>query len=592
MKKTTQNSRAKKTTTGKGINKTNVVKIKKISPAVVAKQIANFNFIAAELKNIKIPVLTPLVAEDVPGSPAEPIYSPKEQDDIQGNIIPGFNKDHQHFLFYRIGKPTLCKKFLKWLVPYLSSMEEVLAFRRLFRAAMFKLGRKEIFLCSTWVNIAFSHRGIALLTNREEAGNFGDQAFRQGLAARSTYLGDPSKPGQRGHAGRWKVGGTKNEADIIIIVASDSPGKLDDMVDLIKVRAVAGNMKLLFEQRGETLPGDLRGHEHFGFRDGISQPGIRGKLSSMPGDYITPRYIANTDDRRLFFAKPGQLLAWPGQFLLGELRQSTEHLYNSAPAASNFPGWAARGSYLVVRRLNQDVRTFWQFAANSAALAGINSTKFASILVGRWPSGAPVMRVPGADNTALGEDSFANNHFIFDDNTRPSNLRPIAGYPGDSFPPAMADFLATVCPHFAHIRKVNPRDGATDLGKPEDNLARMILRRGIPFGPPLIGVKRPAKTLFNKERGLMFLNYGGSIEDQFEFLQRRWSNSSVQPNFGGFDPIIGQNGSSTGRIRFIDFPKPGGGTVRIKFRKEWVIPSGGGYFFAPTISAVRDVLGA
>ena len=38
----------------------------------------------------------------------------------------------------------------------------------------------------------------------------------------------------------------------------------------------------------------------------------------------------------------------------------------------------------------------------------------------------------------------------------------------------------------------------------------------------------------------MFVAYVGSIEDQFEFVTRRWANSAVQPNVGGHDPIIGQ----------------------------------------------------
>ena len=553
----------------------------------------NFKFIpGSELINVKIPVLTPSTPEDVPGSPPEPVYDSGAQDDIQGNIIPGFNKDHQHFLFYRIRKTSGCKRFLKWLVPYISSMEEVLAFRRLFRARKLKLGEKGIFLCSTWVNIAFSHRGISLLAGSASANAFGDQSFRDGLAKRSTYIGDPKSSTQSGHVSKWKVGGPKNEADIVIIVASDGPFMLEDMVNKIDSKARASGMQLIFQQRGETLPGDLRGHEHFGFKDGVSQPGVRGKLSSTPGDYITPRYIANTDPRRLYFAKPGQLLVWPGQFLLGELRQNSEHLYNPASAASNFPKWAARGSYLVVRRLHQDVPLFWNFVGRVARISGINATKFASMLVGRWPSGAPLMRAPSADNTALAEDTFANNHFLFDDNTPPSNLRPIPGYPGDSFPPAMADFLATVCPHFAHIRKMNPRESATDLGKPDDSLIRLILRRGIPYGPPVVGIKKFFTKQVKKDRGLMFLSYGGSIEEQFEFLQRRWANSPVQPNFGGHDPVIGQNGESSGRVRFINIPTGGGGTLRIKFKEEWVIPTGGGYFFAPTISAIRDVLGA
>src|SRR6185503_998987 len=115
--------------------------------------------------------------------------------------------------------------------------------------------------------------------------------------------------------------------------------------------------------------------------------------------------------------------------------------------------------------------------------------------------------------------------------------------------------------------------------------------RGIPYGSPVVGIKRPLIKQVKKDRGLMFLCYGSSIEEQFEFLQRRWANSPVQPNFGGHDPIIGQNGESNGRARFINIPT-GSGPLRIKFKEEWVIPTGGGYFFAPTISAIRDVLGA
>ncbi|MES2772765.1 MAG: Dyp-type peroxidase [Bacteroidota bacterium] len=561
-----------------------------VDKKAVKKMIADFGFApAAASTNIRIPILTPPVPQDVPGSDPEPVYSSADQDDIQGNIIPGFNKDHQHFLFYTIGDTKACKEFLNWIVPYLASMEEVLAFRRLFRSLKLRVGEPITMLCSTWINIAFSHRAISLLDSKQSADSFGDQSFRQGLAQRSAYLGDPVDKTHKGHSSRWVVGGPENEAEIIITVASDSIALLDETCDFVNKKAASAGMTRVFEQRGQTLPGDYRGHEHFGFKDGVSQPGIRGKLSTAPGDYITPRYYANTDSRRFYFGKPGQLMAWPGQFLLGEQRQNTEHLYHPAPPAANFPSWAAKGSYLVVRRLQQDVTAFWTFVAAAASQVGLTADKVAAMLIGRWPSGAPIIREPGADNPALGEDSFANNHFIFDDATRPSELQPIPGYAGDNFPPGMADFLATVCPHFAHIRKVNPRDSATDLGKPSDNLIRMFLRRGIPFGAPVIGVKNPSKDLLEQERGLMFISYGSSIEDQFEFVQRRWSNIPVQPNMGGHDPIIGQNGGAADRKRFIDFPTTSG-PIRISFNEEWVTPTGGGYFFAPAITVIRTVL--
>lgn len=573
--------------TSKEIDLTNTAEFESAS----ASLISNLAIVPKiELTHIDISVLSPWSPQDVPGSPPEPVYTPKQQDDIQGNTIPGFNKDHQQFLFYRMCKVKQAKRFLKWIAPLITSMEEVIAFRRLYRKRRLKLGRDHVDLCSTWINIGFSHNAIRRLTSKEEAEAFGDQSFRQGLAARSGYLGDPTSRKTRGHRSRWLIGGPKDEADIVIIVASDGPDMLKDVVNKVKKRARDEDLELMFEQKGETLPGALRGHEHFGFRDGISQPGVRGKLSSSPGDYITPRYMEDTDSRRLYMAKPGQFLAWPGQFLLGEERQSTENHINSVPAASNFPDWARRGSYLVVRRLHQDVRAFWRFAYGAASTLGMDATKFASMLVGRWPSGAPIMRVPAADHPALGGDEFANNHFIFDDNTRPSN-RPIPGYAGDSYPPAMADFLATVCPHFAHIRKVNPRDTATEMGKPEDSITHMILRRGIPFGPPLLNRRRPSKILCGTDRGLMFLCYGATIEDQFEFIQRHWANSMVQPNLGGHDPVIGQNGRQGRRNRVIDFPTASG-PVRLKFKEEWVVPTGGGYFFAPPISAVGGILGS
>ena len=89
----------------------------------------------------------------------------------------------------------------------------------------------------------------------------------------------------------------------------------------------------------------------------------------------------------------------------------------------------------------------------------------------------------------------------------------------------------------------------------------------------------------------MFLCYGASIEDQFEFLTRRWANSAIQPNAGGHDPIIGQSNRHGDRTRFIDVPTVSG-PVRLPLDDEWVTPTGGGYFFAPPISALTEVLAA
>ncbi len=134
------------------------------------------------------------------------------------------------------------------------------------------------------------------------------------------------------------------------------------------------------------------------------------------------------------------------------------------------------------------------------------------------------------------------------------------------------------------------RDAGTELGTPADSLLRVMLRRGIPFGSAIAGVENPSPELVGEERGLMFIAFAGTIEDQFEFVTRRWANSAIQPRFGGHDPIIGQRDRNGSRERFVDV-SAGGQSRRVELDREWVVPTGGGYFFAPPISAIADVLG-
>jgi Dyp-type peroxidase family len=527
--------------------------------------------------------------------PREDVYEAPVRRNIQGNIVPGFNKDHQHFLFYRITQAAPAKRFLRDAAPSITSMDEALEFVRVHRAQRLRLGVAEPpGLEATWINIAFSGRGIEKLAGAASLEAFGEQSFRQGLAERSTYLGDPTDPAYPGHRSHWKVGGPHNEADILLIVASDTTEGLAGAVQRLRSSAYKYQMELIFEQRADTLPGNLRGHEHFGFKDGVSQPAIRGKASNQPGDFITPRFLVASppivDRHPRIFAKPGQPLIWPGQFLLGEPRQSPISPVAPAEGVKNFPHWAALGSYLVCRRLRQDVPAFWNFVAAAAPRVGIEPVRLAAALVGRWPSGAPVMRSPAADNPELAGDPFASNHFFFDDDTRVSSMRPVDGYPGDNFASAKADILGAFCPHFAHIRKMNPRDSATDLGPLFDTLTRLVLRRGIPFGPPAFGAGY-SPELLAQERGLMFLCYGATIEDQFEFITRRWANSALHPNVAGHDPIIGQRDRRGDRKRHIDMPTASG-PVRLELDGEWVTPTGGGYFLAPPIAALTGVLAA
>ena len=520
----------------------------------------------------------------------EPVFDAAATADIQGNVVPGFNKDYQRFLFLSLSEVGAARSWLHWLAPRISSMQEVLDFRREFRRERLLTGQRDPSKAATWTSFAVSRTAIVKLLGEEALGDMGDDAFRQGMASRSTYLGDPTQPATPGHRDGWRVGGTDNEADFLVIVAADTPEDLNGAAAEILQRAASNGVTVTFDQTCANLPGELAGHEHFGFKDGVSQPGVRGVTAD--GDFITPRYIDPRNPHSHVFGKAGQPLVWPGQFIAGWPRQNP-----SDPLVPDdggvFPAWANNGSYLVCRRLNQDVMAFWDFAAEAGAEFGTDPVHFASMLVGRWPSGAPISRSPNNDDLDLAGDEFAHNHFLFEDDSRdwtPTRELLDGGYPGDSHPRARSDIFGQACPLAGHIRKVNPRDSGTDFGAAADTFMRLMLRRGIPYGEVLAGVQSPPPELVAAERGLMFVAYMSSIQDQFEFVIRRWSNSSMQPNATGHDPIIGQSEVHGDRRRTVDLVSESGDKQTFVLDREWVTPSGGGYFFSPAISAVGGVL--
>ncbi len=352
---------------------------------------------------------------------------------------------------------------------------------------------------------------------------------------------------------------------------------------------------LTYEERGNDLCGRLAGHEHFGFEDGISQPGIRGRNFEPPHEYLTPRIIDPVDPRALTFSAPGQPLVWPGQFVFGYGFQD-DQVPTATGRSKDAPPWARNGSFLVFRRLRQEVKAFWDFMAAECerlsklpGFANIRAAELAALIVGRWPSGAPVMRTPRSNDTNYASAP-ANNNFQFGEAGTKILFDPDSGLVPDDLALSPADRPGFICPHTSHIRKVNPRDITPEGGASADVLQRRILRRGIPFGKAI--------AEGNADRGLLFLCYQTSIEEQFEFLVSHWMNQLDRPEFDpgrDQDLLVGQGATDGGGVRQALVRRRVDGQVyeaTVATSIDWVIPTGGGYFFAPSISAIREVLSA
>lgn len=530
-----------------------------------------------------------------PIAPKEPIL---ELDDIQGAAVPGFLKPYQTLFGINcrnsVENIKRFKTFLGDLTDRVARGTETLRDRREFRRlkSLQQLDQKKP---QAFIGVGFTSQGLLKLTPGAEA--IPSVAFQLGMAQRSGLLGDPADPHAEGNPANWIVGGAERELDALIIVAGDHPSPVDETSRKIRADLDSAQLLVPYEEHGRVRH-DKRGHEHFGFDDGVSQPGIRGLASVDPTDFITDRYIAPTDvPSAWLYGYPGQDLVWPGEFLIGAPATGADPLI-PGPSMQPVPEWTLNGSYLVFRRLRQDVGLFWRTIKDIAerlskekGFAGLTDETLAARLVGRWLSGAPVNRTPEKDIPDLGKCLVANNHFGFDSETLPVSFANPLDH--DGFPTAKADPAGMTCPWAAHIRKVNTRDSGSDMGSRDTTYNRRLLRVGVPFGKSL--EDRYAEIKDDPEhgnRGLLFLSVQASIETQFEFLCSRWVNDPSRPKMpGGHDFIIGQNSApGEGRARTCSLFGADLKPMDIATDKEWVIPTGGGYFFLPSIRALQKVL--
>ncbi len=501
-------------------------------------------------------------------------------DQIQGNILAGFNKDHQTLIFIRLSDDSAtARTWLGEIAPDVASTTEVQAFNRLFKLVNGRRNSRHRgergTVEATWVNVAFTSTGLSRL-GADGMGAFPEE-FVQGMAARAAQIGDVGA----NDPSTWRFGQTQT-IDGVIIVAADSAYDLN--------REVAREHRLLarfegvviFEQEGRTRT-DLPGHEHFGFKDGISQPGIRGFTDSVGAD---PNQ-----------GQPGQDLLWPGEFVLGYQSQKppSQPGYdqgavprtedpdpNPGDLSPTTPEWTKDGSYLVVRRLAQDVPGFSAAVAEMAQHQTVDPAmsveQAGAKLVGRYESGAPREPVEGVatpPDYAAGDPSKQFPQILDESHI-------------NNFEYQETDATGDNVPLAAHIRKTYPRDEATIGGGEADTQTHRILRRGIPFGKPFRSAAPTdnpyGQADFPHDRGLIFACYQASIARQFETVQQAWANAPGFPAEGaGQDPIISQSTPTR------QFNLPGGDPVQVDPFQQWVTMTGGEYFFQPSIGALQQL---
>jgi Dyp-type peroxidase family len=470
--------------------------------------------------------------------------------EIQGNVVAGFNKDYTSYLFLALpDDQAQTRRWLAELVGQVATAEEVKQFNDLFRAIRSRRGDREGVVEAAWMNLAFTHEGLGQLgVDGSELSQF-PKEFREGMRRRKKTIGDVGD----NDPDRWPNDLGRRTIHALMIVAADSPDDLNREVLYFVRHAASRGVSLVFQQDGMTRP-DAPGHEHFGFRDGVSQPGIRGLTGSS--------YPNGSDEDG-----PHHDVVAGGEFVVGYPRERPPTRDPADDPLSPQPGWTENGSYLVFRRLRQDVKGFRDFLDTEATRQRTTVDLLGAKLVGRYRSGAPLV---GAGDAA--EDPGTTNAVVLQ-RTRINAF----GYSTDP--------QGTQVPRAAHIRKTYPRD--QQVSDSEPGKRPRILRRGIPFGQSFRHGNPPdspvgADPQFPNDRGLCFVCYQRSIRDQFELIQCTWVNQEAVPEAGdGVDPIASQ-ASPERKLRV-----PGAVADPVHLPEQWVTTTGGEYFFSPSISALE-----
>lgn len=443
-----------------------------------------------------------------------------EFSDIQGNILKGYTFGECAYLFFSVTDPESARSWLGDLADIITTAE-----------------RKPVSLA---VNLGITCAGLRALQVPSGKLDRLPLDFRTGMAARASYLGDETtEVDGRVVPSRWHPPfGSDGDLHLVLMISGDVE-EVERYIGAIRTDSwQCGISELDGAIRGRRLPGNT---EHFGFVDGLSNPQVAG---------VSRKCLEDT-----------ALGVQPGEFICG---LPTE----DGTTDDDVPSLTRHGSYLVIRKLEQDAEQFDAMVRAGTEQTGLDDRLVRAKIMGRWPGGAPL--------------------------TQHRDREP-ATWSGDDF-----DYSAdpgSGCPLGAHARRANPRGGLDFEGRLENR--HRLLRRGIPYGSRTPARSADAPASPNPDGGtgygLVFACYQADIASQFEFVQSQWlGDGNTFALSTDVDPVAASPGvGGSGRLRLEGEPGnadgPGQPPLYLDTMARCVTSRGGEYFLVPGIRAIRTI---
>lgn len=443
--------------------------------------------------------------------------------DIQGFVLRGYNLPFARYIFLHFEGATRARTLVGRLLPMITTGQH------------WDDGKPQ-----STVNIAFTHRGLAALDLPEATLLSFPVEFLQGMKSRAAILGDTDINSPE----HWDKLWHDDSVHAWLGINGQSTAALDARCSKIQtlLEETRGAVQLA-SQDAAAIMGDGKPttREHFGYTDGFGNP-----------DYLGVERNTQPGQGKLMTNGTWAPLA-TGELLLGYADEAGE-----LPVAPIPHILASNGTFMVYRKLHQNVATFRNYLDEHAARYAGGKEKLAAKFIGRWRDGTPIELSPDKPDPSIVKDANRNTNFTYG-----------------------ADLEGTRCPIGAHVRRVHPRDAFGFNGRLIDR--RRITRRGLPYGP---SAPEGQPVSDADERGIVFMALNASLSRQFEFVQQQWieygndahqgnDKDMLMGNHGGKGKFVVQGDASAANPPFICGNLP-----------SFVELRGGDYFFLPSITAL------
>ena len=499
------------------------------------------------------------------------------------------------------------------------------------------------------VNVAFTYQGLKDLgVPRSSLVGFSPE-FVSGMKERRDILGDDGPSSPKYWDPIWQRNRETRENDVHIFVSLNALGgqgaewlkvaeqHRDEAYAWLQdeINKAEGGVVLLGGHRGDDgadLPyqdvrvvldknGAPTPKEHFGYTDGISDPvfegvpyderRVKGRGKQLPGGKWAP--LAT------------------GEFLLGHVDEAKEY-----PPAPQPILLSRNGTYLIYRKLHENVATFDRYLEEEGAKFPGGKALLAAKFVGRWSdTGVPLVKAPDEATNAKFAAQLASLDAAVDAARKQGDLEAVKKNE-QAIDDILSDFTydddmsGGKCPFSAHIRRINPRaslemireeGGYTPLGaflnrflpscllgmfykkgdKPGSlkvskdafdtpgalSNRRRLLRRGLPYG------EVRDRTRDDGNHGIVIMMLNADINRQFEFVQQQWINYGNDFKAGNDKEILLGNHSLDDKfpskaVIQVD-PDSNQAPYLLSNIPRLVETRGGDYFFMPSVTALRMI---